>query len=266
MRSLLLSCLLLCACAPKHSEGPSGVSPEALAREAKANEALAKAHRALLAAPDRSEADRALDAGRKPAELLDFARVRPGQRVAELFSGGGYTAELLARAVGPEGRVYAQNSRWVLERFAAKPWAERLQKPVMANVVRVDRELDDPLPPEAKDLDAVFSYAIYHDSVWLGADRAKMNAAVFRALRPGGIYVVVDSSARPGTGVQDVQTLHRIDEDTVRQEVQAAGFRLDDEAPFLRNPQDTRQWSASPGAAGEKRGTSDRFVLKFVKP
>ena len=106
--------------------------------------------RTIVAADDRSAADRALDAGRRPEALLQFTDVQLGMRVAELGAGGGYTTELLARAVGPTGVVYAQNSRFILERFAAKPWAERLAKPVMANVVRVDRDFDDPLPPEVQ--------------------------------------------------------------------------------------------------------------------
>jgi predicted methyltransferase len=249
---LCSSLLLLAACA--HTDAPAARSADTFSAQA------------VVDAPDRTEADRALDAGRKPAELLEFAGVRPGMKVADLFAGGGYTSEVLARAVGPEGRVYGQNARWVLERFAEKPWSERLAKPVMANVMRLDRELDDPLPPEATGLDVVVSYAIYHDTVWLGADRDRMNQAVFRALKPGGVYVVVDSSARPDSGVEDVKTLHRIDELVVREEVRRAGFQLADEAQLLRNPGDTRDWSASPGAAGPRRGTSDRFVLKFVKP
>jgi predicted methyltransferase len=93
-----------------------------------------------------------------------------------------------------------------------------------------------------------------------------MNAAVFRALKPGGVYVVIDSSAKAGTGVADAQTLHRIDEQTVRTEVLAAGFQLAGESNVWRNADDARDWSASPGAAGARRGTGDRFALKFVKP
>jgi predicted methyltransferase len=220
----------------------------------------------VVSAPDRSPEDRALDAGRHPAELLAFAGVAPGQKVAELFAGGGYTTELLARAVGPQGKVYGQNTAFVLQRFAEKPWSERLKKPVMANVVRADRELDDPLPPEAHDLDAVFMVLVYHDTVWQKADRDRMNAAIFRVLRPGGVYIVVDHSARAGSGTADVQTLHRIDEAVVKEEVPRAGFKLAAEADFLRNPADTRDWNDSPRVAAERRGTSDRFVLKFVKP
>lgn len=222
--------------------------------------------RAVVDAPDRTAADRALDPGRRPAEMLAFFGVSPGMRVAELGAGGGYTTELLARAVGPSGIVYGQNTRFILDRFAEKPWSERLARPVMRNVARVDREFDDPLPPDVRDLDAVFIVLFYHDTVWMNVDRDRMNAAVFRALRPGGTYAIVDHSARAGAGVTEVKTLHRIEERVVRQEVKRAGFRLASEASFLRNASDPRDWNAAPGAADVRRGTSDRFVLRFVKP
>ncbi len=222
--------------------------------------------RAVVDAPDRSAEDRALDAGRHPAELLAFIGLRPGMRVAELGAGGGYTSELLARAVAPGGVVYGQNNRFVLERFAEKPWSERLAKPVMRNVVRVDREFGAPLPADARDLDAVVMVLFYHDTVWMKTDRAAMNRAILRALKPGGVFVVVDHSGRSGTGATETQTLHRIEERVVRQEVEAVGFNLVADAEFLRNPADPRDWNASPRVAAERRGTSDRFVLKFAKP
>jgi predicted methyltransferase len=222
---------------------------------------------ALVASPDRTEADRALDAGRHPAQLLAFLALRPGMRVAELAAGNGYTTELLARAVAPGGVVYAQNNQ-VLLGFALDAWKARLARPAMANVVRVDRELESPLPPEATGLDAVVMNVFYHDTIWMKTDRAAMNRAILSALRPGGSFVVIDSSARAGRGAADAPTLHRIDEALVREEVQAAGFRLEAEASFLRNPEDARDWDSSPraAAAAGKRGTSDRFVLRFVKP
>jgi predicted methyltransferase len=226
---------------------------------------LARAE-AIVAAPDRSAEDRALDAGRHPAQLLEFFGIAPGMRVAELFAGGGYTTELLARAVGDSGIVYGQNTKLILERFAEKPWSERLTKPVMKHVVRVDRELSDPFPPEAKDLDAVLAILVYHDFVWLKVDRDKLNRAVFAALKPGGVYGIVDHSAKAGDGAKVTESLHRIEESTLVAEVKKAGFVLDAEADFLRNPGDTRDWSASPRTAGEKRGSSDRFVLRFKKP
>lgn len=221
---------------------------------------------AAVDAQDRSADDRALDAGRQPAQMLKFFGIAPGMKVAELAAGGGYTAELLARLVGPSGVVYGQNSRFILDRFADKPWSERLTKPIMKNVVRVDREFDDPLPPEAVNLDAVMLVLFYHDTVWMKTDRAQMNARIFKALRPGGMYAIVDHSSRPGAGVSEAETLHRIEEKVVREEVEKAGFKLAAEGSFLRSPDDTRDWNASPRSAAEKRGTSDRFVLMFVKP
>ncbi|MRG90369.1 class I SAM-dependent methyltransferase [Polyangium spumosum] len=242
------------------------VTPPSTAEKPAADTNVPEALAAVVAAPDRAEADRALDAGRKPAELLAFLDIRPGMKVAEIAAGGGYTAELLARAVGETGKVYGSNSKFILERFAEKPWAERLQKPVMKNVVRVDREFDDPLPPEAKDLDAVVMVLFYHDTVWMKTDRDKMNKNIFNALRSGGVYGIVDHSAKAGAGTSEAQTTHRIEEKVLREEVERAGFKLAGEASFLRNEKDTRDWNASPMKAGEMRGTSDRFVLKFVKP
>lgn len=222
--------------------------------------------REAIAAADRDLADRMLDAGRKPGEVLAFFGVAPGMKIGELFAGGGYTTELLARIVGDGGRVWAQNSTFVLDRFARKPWTARAAKPVMKHVVGVEREIDDPFPAEAKDLDMVITILNYHDAVWQKADRAKMNKTVFDALKPGGVYAIVDHSAVSGSGTRDCETLHRIDEEVVKQEVQAAGFELAAASDVLRNPADARDWNSSPRDAGERRGTSDRFALRFVKP
>jgi predicted methyltransferase len=221
---------------------------------------------AIVAAPDRTDADRALDAGRHPAELLAFAQIKVGDHVAELGAGGGYTTELLARAVGPTGQVYGQNSKDILEKFAAGPWAERLARPACANVTALEAPFDAPFPASVHDLDAVLIVLIYHDTVWMGVDRDKMNAAVFKALKPGGAYVVVDHAAADFAGVAEVKTLHRIEEATVKSEVLEAGFALDTSGEFLRNKGDAHDWNASPGAAGELRGKSDRFALRFRKP
>ena len=221
---------------------------------------------AVVAASDRSDDDKRLDAGRHPGEILAFFGIAPGMHVGEIAAAGGYTTELLARAVGPSGLVFAENPKFILERYAEKPFSARLAKPVNARVVRADREPSDPFPPEAHDLDVVLDVLFYHDTVWLGADRDAMNAAVFRALKHGGVYGIVDHAAKDGAGTTEAKTLHRIEERVVVAEVEKAGFRLDSEATFLANPADTRDWNASPIRAGAKRGTSDRFVLKFVKP
>lgn len=220
----------------------------------------------LIDAPDRSDEDRALDAGRKPLELLQFFGVVRGMRVAEISAGGGYTAELLARAVGPEGRVWGQNAPFFLQRFAEAPWTARLTKPVMSNVTRVDSEFDAPFPPDVKDLDLVLNVLFYHDTVWHKTDRRAMNRAIFDALEPGGVYGIVDHSSAVGAGLTQTESLHRIEESVLRAEVEAAGFVFVASGDFLRNPSDTRDWSASPRFAGERRGQSDRFVLRFEKP
>jgi predicted methyltransferase len=219
----------------------------------------------VVAAADRSEADRALDAGRKPAELLAFLGVRPGMKVADLAAGGGYTTELLARMVGDTGTVYGQNTKFILG-FAEKPWSERLSTPVMKNVVRIDSEFDEPLPANVKDLDLITMVLFYHDTVWMKTDRARMNKNIFGALKSGGIFAIVDHSAKAGDGLNVTQSLHRIEESVVKAELTQAGFVLDAEADFLRVPDDARDWSASPRTAGERRGHSDRFVLRFKKP
>jgi predicted methyltransferase len=227
---------------------------------------MASDYASIVSARDRTDADRALDEGRRPAETLAFLGVGPGMRVAELGAGGGYTTELVVRAVGKTGVVFAQNSPAFLAAFLRKPWEERVARLAAPPFVRCDRPFEEPFPPEARDLDLVFMNAVYHDAVNARVDRARMNGAVFAALRPGGHYVVIDSSARPGTGLGATEALHRIDEGAVKAEVEAAGFRLEASGDFLRRPDDTRDWSTSPRTAGERRGHGDRFAIKFVKP
>ncbi len=265
MNKVLPLAFLLGAFSCAGSAPPATPSEARFSTETRAPSAASPRARAIVEAPDRLEIDRKLDAGRRPAELLTFLGVEPGMRVAELIAGAGYTAELLARAVAPNGAVYAQNPKFVLE-HGEEPWKERLGRSAAKTIVRVDRELDDPLPPEAKDLDLVLVNLVYHDTVWLGVDREKMNRAVFASLRKGGRYAIIDHSARHGTGFADVKTLHRVDEAAVRAEVEHAGFVLQTESNFLRNPSDARDWNDSPGVAGDRRGTSDRFALLFVKP
>ena len=279
MRALFaLSCFsILAACSGSPTKNAAAPSPETSTSAASTTSAppsvehvskveVPSAIAAVVAANDRSDDDKKLDEGRKPGATLAFFGIAPGEHVAELMATRGYTTELLARAVAPNGVVYGQNNKFILEKFAEKGWGERLSKPVNKGIVRVDRELDDPLPPEAKELDAVLMVLFYHDTVWLGTDRAKMNAAIFHALKKGGVYGIVDHAGREGTGTTEAQTLHRIEEKIVVDEITKAGFVLQAEADFLRNPADTKDWNASPMKAGDKRGTSDRFVLRFIRP
>ena len=218
-------------------------------------------YRNIIVSADRTDADRVLDQRRDPEKLLDFYAVRPGMRVLDMSTGGGYNTELLARAVGPTGRVYAQNSPALTPASAKAAIEKRLQTPAMANVVYLVRDFEDPLPPDVRDLDLVTFNFNYHDTVWLGTDRARMNRAVFQALKPGGVYIVADHSAKPGAGAGVAKSLHRVEERLVREEVEAAGFRLAAAGDFLRNPADPREASVFKNSV-----RNDEFVLKFVKP
>jgi len=214
-------------------------------------------------AADRTERDRSMDAHRKPVPMLAFFGVTSGARVGELGAGGGYSTELFARSVGPEGKVFAQDTPNWDGPGLTKAWQDRLARPVMKNTTHVIRQWDEPFPPDLKDLDAVYSVAVYHDAIAEKSDAGRMNRAVFAALKPGGVYAIIDNSARPGTGAADVERLHRIDEQLVRDEVQRAGFKLAGESDFLRNPSDPRDWNAD--STVNKAHTQDRFALKFVK-
>jgi predicted methyltransferase len=209
----------------------------------------------IVADPIRSDQDRKTDAARKPADFLAFAGVRPGMRVLDVSAGGGYTTQLLALAVGPSGTVYAQTPR------PGETLTKRLADHPQPNIVLTARAFDDPIPEDAPKLDLVTLVLNYHDISYLPVDRARMNARIFAALKPGGRYVIVDHSGRPGTGISEGRTLHRIEEAVVRDEVRKAGFVLDAEGDFLRNPADARD-----DASGQPRVPTDKFVLRFVKP
>src|SRR5262245_27300179 len=217
-------------------------------------------YRAIVANPDRTEADWQTDQRRKPELLLAFTGVRRGMTVLDMGAGGGYSTELLARAVGPRGTVYAQDAPGGSAR-ARERFDERAKTPPMRNVVRVMRDYDDPVPPAARGLDLVTFFFAYHDTAFMPVDRAKMNRALFEALKPGGILVVSDHSASPGAGTSVAKTLHRIEESTLRREIEAAGFRLMAEADFLRNSGDPRD-----AIVFKPQVPVDEFVLKFVRP
>jgi predicted methyltransferase len=236
---------------------------------------------AIVAAPDRSDADRVNDVRRKPAETLAFIGVRPGMVVEDVSAARGYTSELLARAVAPDGKVYAQNPPRGPARTpppqpegAASPapamapapmptLPERMRNPALASVlVPVTRPFEDPVPPEAQGrLDLVTLMFNYHDFGHLGVDRAQVNRAVFSALKPGGMYVIADHSGRAGTGISESGTLHRVEEAFVVREVEAAGFRLAGRGDFMSNPADPRDRNTP-----EPPMPKDEFVLRFVKP
>ncbi len=212
--------------------------------------------------PDRPLEDRRRDADRRPSEVLSFFGIEPGMKVAELMTGRGYYAEILAAAVGPQGTVYVHNSPYVLERFAEEAISARLRKDAFANAIRLDREVDDPGLPRGE-LDAVLLILFYHDTYWMEADRAAINRAVFEALVPGGVYGVIDHFAEDGSGARDVKSLHRVDAELVKKEIVESGFVLDADSDLLRHPEDDRTTNVFDESI---RGKTDRFVFRFRKP
>ena len=253
MRTLVLA--LLVASAAALGSGCAG-SDAGARREAGA---LSRAQiEAIVASADRSDADRCNDVRRKPVEMLSFIGVRPGLVVLDVSAGGGYTSELLARAVAPSGRVYGQTGRAPGATLAA-----RLKTPAGAGIHSVVQPFDNPVPADVSGgrLDLVTLMFNYHDFGAMGVDRARLNAAVFAALKPGGVFIIADHAGRPGTGISESGTLHRVEEALVRREVEAAGFRLAATGDFLRNPSDPRD-REEPDPPQPK----DEFVLKFVKP
>ncbi len=213
-------------------------------------------YQSAVSSPERTAADREADSGRKPVEFLQFVKVRPGDKALDMAAGGGYTSELLALAAGPNGMVWAQGSK------ANPKLDERVAAHVGGNLKAMVRGFEDPYPADGPKLDLVTLILNYHDIAYLPVDRAKMNKNIFDALKPGGHFVVIDHSAKAGAGDTVAKTLHRIDETMVKQEVTQAGFKLEAESAFLRNPADPREQ----GFFDMKGVPSDKFALRFVKP
>jgi predicted methyltransferase len=228
---------------------------------ASAQDAAVPDYQAIVASPDRSDADRQTDKRREPGKMLPFTGVKTGMKALDMEAGAGYSTELLARAVGPTGVVYAQDSAAVIERFVKDKFDIRAQSPAMKNVVHVIRNFDDPIPPDVSGLDLITFFFAYHDVTYMPVDRAEMNRKMFAALKPGGFLIIADHSARPGDGIAVAKTLHRIEESVLRGEIEAAGFKLVDEGNFLRHPEDPRD-----AAVFRPQVPVDEFVLKYQKP
>jgi len=218
-----------------------------------------------LSDPSRPAADMIRDADRRPADVLAFAGVRPGAKVADLIPGGGYFTRIFAKAVGPRGHVYAYVPDELTKLAKREPAVNAIARdPAYANVKVILNTLPNFAAPEK--LDLVFTAQNYHDmhDKFMGpADLAVVNRQVFRALKPGGVYLVLDHAAEAGSGLRDTETLHRIDPAVVRAEVTAAGFIFEGESTVLRNARDPRSANVyDPGI----RGKTDQFVYKFRKP
>lgn len=207
-----------------------------------------------IASPVRTDADRKADSGRKPLEFLRFTRIEPGMHVLDIAAGAGYTTQLLALATGATGHILAQTPQ------VSTKLQRRLADHPQSNISLVLRPFDDPVPPDVSGLDLVTIILSYHDIAYLPVDRAKMDRALFAALKPGGHLVIIDHAARDGSGTSDSKTLHRIDEALVRKELEGVGFRLEEQSNFLRNPADPRDH-----AFFDTNVVTDKFALRFVK-
>ena len=221
---------------------------------------------AAAAADPARAADKALDARRHGPELMAFAHVKAGDKVLELIPGSGYFTRLFSRIAGPAGHVYAiwpkpyadeaQPDVAALQAAAAKtPWGN------ISVMVQPAAQLTAPQP-----VDVVFTSQNYHDypDKFMGRiDPMVLNREVFKALKPGGVYVIVDHAAEPGSGMRDTDTLHRIEPAVVKKQVLAAGFTFDGESALLRNPADDHKKMVFDRAI---RGRTDQFIYRFRKP
>ena len=243
--------VLLALCAALAAGGASAQSTSSSAPQA------SQKYDAVLASPIRTPDDRKMDERRKPAEFLAFAEVRPGMKAFDIASSGGATAALLTAAVGPSGEVWAQNGK------PNAKLSERIGDATVPNLHAVVSDYNDPIPKGTPPLDLITINMNYHDFVNdAKIDRQVLNKRLFDALKPGGHLVIVDNAAKKGSGLSATKTLHRIDEDSVVQEVTHAGFKVDARSDYLRVASDPREQAFF----DMKGAPDDKFAIRFVKP
>lgn len=215
---------------------------------------------AAIADPARPKADTDRDANRKPAEVVAFAGVKPGQTVADIFPGGGYFTRILAKTVGPKGKVYA----FVLPAPAARPTANDAIKAIAKEYGNIEviegpfNSLKAPTP-----LDVAITTENYHDfkNPQMGVDTAVFDKAVLASLKKGGVFLISDHASEPGAGTSVTGTLHRIDPAVVKAEMEAAGFKLDAESKALARSDDPHT-----ARVFTLHDVTDIFMLRFKKP
>lgn len=220
--------------------------------------------KAAVANAARPAADSDRDANRKPAEVIAFAGIKPGDKVADINPGGGYFTRIFSKVVGPQGKVYGVVGA---AQLAAKPAAGDTMRALQGdagygNIILHPADFDKLTTPEP--LDVAWTSLNYHDFKNRDAGfTAAMNKAIFAALKPGGTYIVIDHAAEKGSAGRDTNTLHRVDPELVKQEVLAAGFKLEAESNILANPADNHTAKVF---EGDTRGKTDQFIFKFKKP
>ena len=238
-----------------------------LAALASGNALAADLYSDAVAQPGRSAADLKRDAIDHPAEVLRLAAIKPGMRVADFLAGNGYYSEMLSHIVGPKGQVLLLNNE-AYEKWSGKRWQGRLENGRLPNVEHrtIDVEHLD-LPDHS--LDAILLIKVYHDLYWVDKDHEwpKMDPntvlnEISRVLKPGGTLLLVDHSAKPGTGSAEAGTLHRIDEAYARADFEKHGFSFVTSSDVLRRPDDPRDALTY---EGPMVGKTDRFAMVFRK-
>lgn len=231
----------------------------------------------LLSNSERPVKDSERDEVRKPAEVMHFAGVEQGDKILDLFAGGGWYSELFSMAVGSNGKVYAQNDS-VIWRFAEKGITERTKGDRLANVTRLDKiDIVDMDIPE-KSLDIAFTALNYHDLFFTynvdektgertefreqAVDHKAALAKIKASMKDDGVFIIIDHEAIRGSGYDAPNSVHRIDSNIVKYQMAEAGFKLVEEAFYLRNPNDNKSINVF---EKETRGKTDRFIYKFVK-
>jgi len=232
-----------------------------------ADEPAVSIYEAAVANEARPDADRGRDAGRRPAQVLEFFGIQPGMTVLDMFSGGGYYTEILAHAVGPDGHVIAQSNAAYLK-FVGDEFEKRYLGGRLANVQVLMAENNE-LALEADSLDAIMLVLSFHDFFyaapedgWPEIDIAKLLAEFHSGLKASGVIGIIDHAAATGSPGETGGTTHRIDQAIVIETMAAAGFTVDGEIDILRNPNDDYEKIVFDP---ELRGKTDRFVLRFVK-
>ncbi len=218
---------------------------------------------ALLGDAQRSAADRTRDTSSKPVDVLRFFGLKKGDTVLDLFSGTAYYSEIAAAAVGSEGRVYAHNNAAYLE-FAGEGLEQRLAASRADNLIRYDREVDA-LDLADDSVDMVLMILTYHDIYYVTdgwrLDGEQLFSELKRVLKPGGVLGIVDHHGVTGRGMQDAQTLHRIDAEFAKADIASHGFDLRRTSDMLENPEDDLEVLVFDPAV---RGKTSRFVYRFV--